>query len=74
MAPIRLVLPPALPARYLSWMAFWREVERKMVESPKLADMAAEAMGIDPLEPDLVDLRNAVLASLQAQIQRSEQD
>jgi hypothetical protein len=137
MASIRLVLPPAVPQRYLSWMAFWREVERKMVESPQLAEMAAnearpflhdpvadflservvasisrqaqeartggdsqvspviegdeevvrqaleyvaargrwlqepgvaEAMGIDPLEPDLVDLRNEVLASIMTQL------
>jgi hypothetical protein len=143
MAPIRLVLPPALPARYLSWMAFWREVERKMVENPQLADMAAEearpflhdpvadflservvaaisrqaqdaraqgasavspvvegdeatmrqapeyvaargrwlqepgvaeAMGIDPLEPDLVELRNEVLASLGAQLREMAVD
>jgi hypothetical protein len=136
-ASIRLVLPPALPQRYLSWMTFWREVERKMVESPRLAEMAAnearpflhdpvadflservvasisrqaqeartggdsqvspviegdeevvrqaleyvaargrwlqepgvaEAMGIDPLEPDLVDLRNEVLASIMTQL------
>jgi hypothetical protein len=137
MASVRLVLPPALPARYLSWMAFWREVERKMLESPQLAEMAAqearpflhdpvadflseevvgsimrqasdartrgasevrpviegeeptmrqaleyvsargrwlqepgvaEAMGIEPLEPDLVDLRNEVLASIMTQL------
>jgi hypothetical protein len=118
-------------------MAFWREVERKMVENPQLAEMAAEearpflhdpvadflservvaaisrqaqeartrgasevspviegeeqtmrlaleyvgtrgrwlqepgvaeAMGIDPLEPDLVDLRNEVLASIITQL------
>jgi hypothetical protein len=136
-ASVRLVLPPALPARYLSWMAFWREVERTMVESPQLAEMAAqesrpflhdpvadflseevvgaimrqaseartrgdsevspaiegdeatmrqaleyvaargrwlqepgvaEAMGIEPLEPDLVDLRNEVLASIMTQL------
>ena len=118
-------------------MAFWREVERKMGERPRLAEFAgeearpflhdpvanflservvaaisrqaqeartqgdsevspviegeeqtmrqaleyvaargrwlqepgvAEAMGIDPLEPDLVDLRNEVLASLMTQM------
>jgi hypothetical protein len=145
MADIRLVLPPALPARYLAWMAFWREVERKMVESPQLAEVAsqesrpflhdpvadflsekvvasisrqahdarsrgasevspaiegdealmrqaleyvaargrwlqepgvAEAMGIEPLEPDLVDLRNEVLSTLIVQLteQRPTQD
>jgi hypothetical protein len=137
MAEIRLVLPPALPARYLAWMAFWREVERKMVESPHLAEVAAEesrpflhdpvadflsekvvaaisrqahearsqgaaevspviegdeplmrqaleyvaargrwlqepgvaqAMGIEPLEPDLVELRNETLATLMVQL------
>jgi hypothetical protein len=141
-AELRLVLPPALPDRYLTWMAFWREVERKMVESPQLAEVAAEesrpflhdpvadflservvaaisrqahearsrrasevspvvegdeallrqameyvaargrwlqepgvaeAMGIDPLEPDLVDLRNEVLASLMVQLTEQAQ-
>jgi hypothetical protein len=137
MADIRLVLPPALPSRYLAWMAFWREVERKMIESPQLAKIAAEesrpflhdpvadflservvgaisrqahearargdaevspviegeqalvrqaleyvasrgrwlqepgvaeAMGIEPLEPDLVELRNEALASVTVQL------
>jgi hypothetical protein len=126
-------------------MAFWREVERKMVESPQLAEVAseesrpflhdpvadflsenvvaaisrqahearsrgeaeispvvegdealmrqaleyvaargrwlqepgvAEAMGIEPLEPDLVDLRNETLSTLIVQLteQRPTQD
>jgi hypothetical protein len=137
MAEIRLVLPPALPGRYLSWMAFWREVERKMLENPQLAEIAAvgsrpfvrdpvadflsekvvaaisrqahearsrgasevspviegepgmvrqaleyvaargrwlqepgvaQAMGIEPLEPDLVELRSEALATLTVQL------
>lgn len=42
MAEIRLVLPPALPSRYLAWRAFRREVERKMVEPPQLAELPGQ--------------------------------
>jgi hypothetical protein len=67
MAEIRLVLSPALPARYLSWMAFWREVERKMVESPKLADMAAQEARPFLHDPVADFLSERVVASISRQ-------
>jgi hypothetical protein len=36
-----LRLLPARPEAYLLWMAYWREVESKMVESPGLEEMAS---------------------------------
>ena len=35
-SPIEITLPPAPPRDYLSWMAFWREVEAKMLTRPQL--------------------------------------
>jgi hypothetical protein len=34
-------LPPADPAVYLEWMAYWRDIERHMVEHPALAAFAS---------------------------------
>jgi hypothetical protein len=34
-------LPRVSPALYLEWVAYWREVERRMLEHPALADHAA---------------------------------
>src|SRR5438093_10895092 len=34
-------LPRVPPALYLEWVAYWREVEHRMLERPALADHAA---------------------------------
>lgn len=37
-----LRLPPAPPGLYLRWMRYWREIERVMVDYPRLAELAGE--------------------------------
>src|SRR5439155_21170731 len=37
---VTVTLPAARPDAYLRWVAFWREVEHRMLESPSLEDYA----------------------------------
>ena len=39
---VRITLPAAPPQDYIRWMAFWRDVETKMAQAPRLAEMAGE--------------------------------
>ena len=42
MSPDEVTLPPASPTSYLRWVAFWREVEDRMLASEQLREIAAK--------------------------------
>jgi hypothetical protein len=66
MSEITVEFPKASPADYLRWMAFWREVEQKMGESPALEELAtSESAGF--VRGDVAEFLSGIVNSVSSQ-------
>jgi len=58
---VTVTLPSARPDAYRRWVAFWREVEHRMLESPSL-EAYASSMSVPFLQGDVASFVSDVLA------------